>query len=415
MPVYAFAPQRENKPTPGEQAVQLGNVLGNVYGQYQAQQKEKANRAIVDNPNSTPLQRAMAISELGSPQVAQQHLKQAGLQEIAKSLAAKYPGLPGGQQQVAAQNIPGATPPIQDARALQQQHQQALPMAQPEQIAPQQAQVAPQPSPEQDLAVADQFRKRAADYASAGLKPQADVDLAEANAIENRVNSQRKAQQQLEFQERKENEGYRQHILSGIPQTKKLKAQLGRLEKLSAKAETTPAAVKALNFFGIPIGSFDTPNAQELDKIANDLTATIQSDYGNRILATEFNTFLKRIPTLLNSEAGRKRILRNMNLYADAIGAEQKAYQDIYRMQKQSGIQHPIVRQEDVMELVEPQLDAIFDKLNSELVEDSGTKEAARLLPQAPQGTIRMTKDGRFYDIPADQVPLWKKMGLAPL
>lgn len=397
-------------------------IAGGITGAlqiYSDRKKEEEALRTAEDPNASDMQKAIALSKL-SPELGNQYLKQSAVKQLTENLSQKYPlafGQPGftpNAPSMASRNatipnaqipepmsVPGGTQIGSSGGANNQQ----LPQPQPN---------IPVDTRQQE----QQLGQAATELAS--VNPAIAAQLAnQAKMLQKdriaKENAERNARQQVEFQERKANEAYRQHILSGIPQSKKLDAQLGRIEKLSAKAETTPAAVKALNFFGIPIGAFDTANAQELEKISNDLTATIQSDYGNRILETEFNTFLKRIPTLLNSEEGRARIIRNMRLYNDAAQAEQKAYLDIYRMQKQSGIQHPIVRQEDVLEMSEPALNVIFDKLNSELIEDSGTKEAAKLLPPAAQGTARMVKDGKFYDFPADQLQLRKKQGFAPL
>lgn len=433
----------------GEKLAIATQGISQAFQTYSQMKKNEEAQSVINDPKSTPIQKAMALANIGQEKLGTEVYKKAadtsvlsGIEqdlniklgriavpdntnvipairssEPIESTTTTQPGFSVTGPQRAAQNAMQVNQPREP---VEQQQQQAL--AQPKAASQGQPQQQPQIDPIREAEAYDQaamqaakdFPAVAARYENKANQIRKDVRAAEIEARQD-ARDARKETQQEEFEERKENASYRQRILNGIPQTKKLKAQIGRIEKLSEKAELTPAAVKALNFFGIPIGSFDTANAQELEKLSNDLTATITSEYGNRILATEFNTFLKRIPTLLNSTEGRERIVRNMKLYADAAEAEQNAYQDIYKMQKQSGIKHPIVKQEDVLEISEPKLDRIFDQLNSELITDSGTKERAKLLPMVPERSVRMTKNGRFYDFPAEQAQLRKKEGFAPL
>ena len=279
-----------------------------------------------------------------------------------------------------------------------------------------QAQQVPQRPPQQLTLKQEAQRLRAKGGSLNAMQPGAGQPyLDQAKAIDREAAVDKDIEAKHEFEVRKGNEKYRQELLKSIPATKKLKGQLGKLEELNKKELLTPAAVKTLNFFGVPLGVFDTADEQEFEKQALDLTANIQQDYGSRILQSEFNTYLRRIPTLLNSKEGRTRIIDNMKIYAEAKEVEQKAYQDLYKMQKESGIKHPLVTQEEVLQYADKELNQIFSKLNDNLMEDTGTKEKAKLLPPVKQGLVRMSKGGRFYDFPAGQVESRRIEGFAAL
>ncbi len=404
----------------------------------QAQKKLDALKKTYDNPNSTDIEKVSAWADIdpkiaatvvlaGEKQkqkeqtqkfIADQYAQDFGIAPPPQITEAPEPAGLGGQQgkivqpvnpEAATPTQPGFSPsaPQQAARNATELNQQvpipiagAPPMQQPQQLTPRQ----------------EAQRLRAKGGQMNTMQPGAGAPyLEQANSIEREEQKQREFGQKQEFEARKGNEKYRQELLKGIPATKKLKGQLNKLENLNKKELLTPAAVKTLNFFGVPLGVFDTANEQEFEKQALDLTANIQQDYGSRILQSEFNTYLRRIPTLLNSKEGRTRIIENIRIYADAKEAEQKAYIDLYKMQKDSGIQHPLVRQEDVLEYADKELNQIFDRLNQNLMEDTGVKEKAKLLPMVQQGSIRMVKDGRFYDFPAQQAELRQKEGFAPL
>lgn len=327
----------------------------------------------------------------------------------AEAATATQPGFSPNAPQQAARNAIALRPNAPFNKNFNEQPVVGTPIAAPKQQ--------PQQRPQQQLTPRQEAQRLRAKggQLNAMQSGSGTPYLEQAKSIEKEEQSLREFDQKQEFEERKGNEKYRQELLKGIPVTKKLKGQLSKLETLNKKELLTPAAVKTLNFFGVPLGVFDTADEQEFEKQALDLTANIQQDYGSRILQSEFNTYLRRIPTLLNSKEGRTRIIENMKIYADAKEVEQKAYMDLYKMQKESGIKHPIVKQEDVLEYADKELDQIFGRLNQNLMEDTGTKEKAKLLPMIPQGSIRMSKDGRFYDFPAAQAELRRKEGFAPL
>lgn len=55
-------------------------------------------------------------------------------------------------------------------------------------------------------------------------------------------------------------------------------------------------------------------DAQEFGKIVNDFLAGAKDTFGARVTNFEVNRFLRRLPSLLNSEEGRRRVLRDMEI-----------------------------------------------------------------------------------------------------
>lgn len=355
-------------------------------------------------PPQTPEPQEFEGAGLGGPQA------KVTQPVVSEAATPTQPGFKPNAPSMAARNQTALRPNFPGNQNFNEQPMVSAPIAVP---ARQQVQQRPQQqlTPKQEAQ-----RLRAKGGALNAMQPGAGQPyLDQAKAIDAEARENKKTESKLEFEVRKGNEKYRQELLKGIPVTKKLKGQLGKLEQLNKKELLTPAAVKTLNFFGVPLGVFDTADEQEFEKQALDLTANIQQDYGSRILQSEFNTYLRRIPTLLNSKEGRTRIIDNMKIYAEAKEAEQKAYQDLYKLQKDSGIKHPLVTQEEVMDYADRELNQIFARLNDNLMKDTGTKEKARLLPKVREGSIRMSKDGKFYDFPADQAALRRKEGFSPL
>lgn len=95
------------------------------------------------------------------------------------------------------------------------------------------------------------------------------------------------------------------------------KIRIDRLQELN-KSGQLPTNLGRLNVslksgnLIVPFAS--SPEAQEFVKIVNDFLSGAKDTFGSRVTNFEINTFLKRLPNLLNSEQGRDRVLRQMEI-----------------------------------------------------------------------------------------------------
>lgn len=109
--------------------------------------------------------------------------------------------------------------------------------------------------------------------------------------------------------------------------------RLDRMETLDKEGNvSTPALVKALDAFGIPLGILGNPNTEEYRKLEADFTRDVSKVFpGGKITNYEIQAFLKSIPTLMNSPEGRKAIIRNRKLMNDAKLARYEEYKKIIK------------------------------------------------------------------------------------
>lgn len=95
------------------------------------------------------------------------------------------------------------------------------------------------------------------------------------------------------------------------------KIRIDRLKELNKTGEL-PTGLGRLNVslksgnLILPFAA--SPEAQEFTKIVNDFLSGAKDTFGARVTNFEINTFLKRLPNLLNSEEGRERVLRQMEI-----------------------------------------------------------------------------------------------------
>lgn len=418
MPVYAFGPKQDTRPTPGEDAVNLAGNLANIYGQYKQGKATEAAQATLANPESTPMQQALAWAQLGQNQAAAQTVKQGGIQKVQADIANRFPDIASG----GTQNIPGATPTIIPKTAAGSTRQP--PNAQipndvvnategvPQQVQPQEAvtnepqtfQQPAQEGPEQKLAKAQQFRQRAEAYNAAGLTPQANSDMSQATSLENQAIAQQKIQKTDERETRKETQQYVDKILDAYQGTKETEAILGQMTKLAEGGNlTTPGLAASLNALHIPLGVLNNPDTEEFDKLSNQLTRGIQKFYGSRILVSEFNNFLRQIPSLMNSEEGKQRIISNLEKALLPAKYEYATYKEIL---KKNGGKRPENLREQIIERLDPLLDKWAAEFKGD-VKDMTVKN----LPMPKSGSVRLTRDGKFYDFPEDQLQQRLQMG----
>lgn len=96
-----------------------------------------------------------------------------------------------------------------------------------------------------------------------------------------------------------ENEG-RYEILQKINESGKLPKNLGRLNVDSEG--------------NLRFAFASTPEAERYQKTLNEFSANAKDTYGSRVTNFDLQQYLKRFPTLMNSEEGRKQILQQMRL-----------------------------------------------------------------------------------------------------
>jgi hypothetical protein len=113
----------------------------------------------------------------------------------------------------------------------------------------------------------------------------------------------------------KSQESYLNDLTKSLNATEQMDEKLDRIAELGKKGNVPePLLYETMQALGIPTALFSA-EGEELEKLSNDLTKNIQQFYGSRILQSEFQNFLKSIPTLKNSQEGRERIIENMKMF----------------------------------------------------------------------------------------------------
>lgn len=143
--------------------------------------------------------------------------------------------------------------------------------------------------------------------------------------------------------------------------------RLGRMEELVNKGNLSNTAfyngMKAMGslpgvggFFESIAQSFLNPDTQEFEKLSTDFIKDAKQFFGNRVTEQEIGMFLKTVPTLSQTNPGKKRVIRNMRIFNEAARVRQNAMKDIIKANNGK-------RPEDLESLIEevssPRLDAL--------------------------------------------------------
>jgi len=109
---------------------------------------------------------------------------------------------------------------------------------------------------------------------------------------------------------------YSKNIETEYESAKNENVRLDRQLQLDKEGNVSTAAlVKVLDVFGIPIGVLQNPATEEYRKLEADYVRDVSKVFpGGKITNYEISAYLKTIPSLMNSEEGRKQIIRNRKL-----------------------------------------------------------------------------------------------------
>lgn len=176
--------------------------------------------------------------------------------------------------------------------------------------------------------------------------------------------------------------------------------RLDRQLKLVEKGNlSTPMMVKALDYIGLPLAVLNNPDTEEYSKLENEFVKEVSDIFTGQIRVYEIETYLKTIPGLLNSDEGKKVIIKNKKIMNDAKRIKYNAYKDIIR---ENNGKKPANLDILINDRTADQISQLGDKFNQNL-EDS----------EKFQPKFKMyDSEGNEYDIPSSKIPDATKSGL---
>lgn len=186
--------------------------------------------------------------------------------------------------------------------------------------------------------------------------------------------NQSKAQQAIQQENRKEALSYVKSIRKEAHAAQDNDMRLDRMEALINTGKlNNPKFVslikslgKGVFGFGIDLTSTLTPESQQFDKLSTDFLKSAKDIFGTRITNNEIDQFLKTVPTLMQSNAGKVAVIENLRAFNKASKIKKEIANKLYDYY---GANLPANFEQQVEELAAPELDAIaqqFKTVNSQ-------------------------------------------------
>lgn len=170
--------------------------------------------------------------------------------------------------------------------------------------------------------------------------------------------------------------------------------RLGRMGKLSEKGEvSTPLMVTALNAMGLPLGVLGNPDTEEYSKLEADFLRDVRNVFpGGRITNFEIQSYMKTVPSLMNSKEGKKAIIRNRRLMNEAKKLRYDAYREILKENKGR-------KPRNLGNLIEDKIGGRLAAIENEF------REGIQNEIERFQQPLRMVgPDGNAYNVPANLI-----------
>lgn len=175
-----------------------------------------------------------------------------------------------------------------------------------------------------------------------------------------------------------------------------LSPQIGALQRLNINPETGELFIPGLA----------SPEAQRFTKTVNDFTVKAKDSYGSRVSNFELDRFMKRLPTLANSEEGRNQIIRQMQIINSINSARENALQDVF--DEHGGIRN--IDYDKAERLADKQSKGQVESLRKEFksIDNSLDQQYQQKIKEkkkaAPKGFVLMEHEGQFGYVPPNEV-----------
>jgi len=178
--------------------------------------------------------------------------------------------------------------------------------------------------------------------------------------IESRLQDQKKEVRQSYV----DNKDYISKVRNKYEDTLAKEARLDRMNQLDEEGELSPSSViNLLESLGLQSEWLQNPANEEYNKLSLDLLGggSLQADYGNRILASEFKIAQQRIPSLMQTSEGRRQIVENYRAMLLPSILKQKRLQHYINKAEKEGKPLPNDLEGKVLQDIRPQLKKVYD------------------------------------------------------
>lgn len=187
-----------------------------------------------------------------------------------------------------------------------------------------------------------------------------------------------------------ETAGFRDYISKERKAYEKNDFLIKNMERLvDTKKLDNPTYYSMLRKINMDIPALLNTESQEYIKYQQEYLTGVKEALGSQISAWEVEQYMKKIPTLENTDQGKRAIFRNQKIENEARGALVKAYDEILA---ENGGNRP----RDIESQAKARADAIKKELADEFRQNAGLPQSEKIpegLPPAQQSAGKKIKD----------------------
>jgi hypothetical protein len=185
------------------------------------------------------------------------------------------------------------------------------------------------------------------------------------------------------------------------------KDALGILEELSPQIK----GIQKLNINPqtgeLFIPGLASPESQRFVKTVNDFTVNAKDSFGARVSNFELERFMKRLPTLANSEEGRRQIIKQMQIINEINATRENELQKV--IEEHGGIRNiDYDRAETIAEKTSsPKIQSLkkeFKNIEKSLDSQYEEKINDKKKKLVTDGRVMIEKDGKHFSVPKNKL-----------
>lgn len=209
----------------------------------------------------------------------------------------------------------------------------------------------------------------------------------------------------------KENTGFLKDQQEKKEVYQQMNKKINRLNSLNNSGKLPSGAgllnVKFESDGSLRVPTWSSPEAQSFEKTIAEFSKLAKDYFGSRVTNFDLQSFQQTLPRLLNSEDGRRLILKQMDIVNKIESLYANAYVDTL---KQDGVRYP--SQSDILNQVDDKIRNEYQSLLNDYDNiDSIVKDMNRL----PEGQVLVEYNGQRGGVKKDQLQKALKQGARKL
>lgn len=206
------------------------------------------------------------------------------------------------------------------------------------------------------------------------ISPEQQLKVAQLRQVQQR--EERKRQHEIDLETKDLYKDVNKSARAAIENSRRL----GRMEELVKEGKLSRPGFhnllstinKGLFGFGLNLHFLESPQSQEFMKLSNEFLKNAREIFGARVTDNEVRVFLQMVPTLSQSDEGKRRVIYNMEAINDAARMRKKAMDDLIA---ENDGRRPANLESLIDQRIDPQIDALAERFKKGYTVEPAKKE----------------------------------------